>query len=147
MPWYNIKLTNQSLHSFGGFIVAVIAPIDKVQSKPTALCLVAGVKDRLWFLIRKMIWQEEQSQTCFVNGVKKIVKSIPLWLHYFKSEALEAVKAIKTTHEIHCDYTCRMPLDRRRQRSKTKSISIFLEPSYQGHSRKEDKDKVCPLIA
>jgi hypothetical protein len=102
-------LTNQSPHSFGYFMVAVTAPIDKVQSKVTALYLGAEVEDRLWFPIRKMIWHEGQYQTCFVEGVKNLIAAAPLWRHHFKPEVLEVVK---TTHEVHCDYACRMPLDR-----------------------------------
>jgi hypothetical protein len=102
-------LTNQSPHSFGDFMVAVTAPINKVQSKVTALYLGAEVEDRLWFPIRKMIWHEGQYQTCFVEGVKNLIAAAPLWRHHFKPEVLEVVK---TTHEVHCDYACRMPLDR-----------------------------------
>jgi hypothetical protein len=54
ISWYDIKLINQSLQSFRGFMVAVTAPIDKIQSKVTALYLGAEVEDRLWFPIRKM---------------------------------------------------------------------------------------------
>jgi hypothetical protein len=109
MSWYDIKLINQSLQSFRGFMVAVTAPIDKIQSKVTALYLGAGVEDRLWFPIRKMIWHDGQYQTCFLKGVKDLVEAAPLWRHHFKPEVLEVVK---TTHEVHCDYACRMPLDR-----------------------------------
>jgi hypothetical protein len=100
---------NQSLQSFRGFMVAVTAPINKIQSKVTALYLGAGVEDRLWFPIRKMIWHNGQYQTCFLKGVKDLVEAAPLWRHHFKPEVLEVVK---TTHEVHCDYACRMPLDR-----------------------------------
>jgi hypothetical protein len=86
-----------------------VSPISKVQSKITALYLGAEVDDRLWFPIRKMIWHESQYQTCFVEGVKNLIAAAPLWRHHFKPEVLEVVK---TTHEVHCDYACRMPLDR-----------------------------------
>jgi hypothetical protein len=86
-----------------------VSPISKVHSRVTALYLGAGVEDRLWFPIRKMIWHEGRYQTCFVEGVKNLIEAAPLWRHHFKPEALEVVK---TTHEIHCDYACRMPLDR-----------------------------------
>jgi hypothetical protein len=102
-------LVNQSPQSFGGFMVALTAPIDKLHSRVTALYLGAGVEDRLWFPIRKMTWHQGQYQTCFVEGVKDLIAAAPLWRHHFKPEALDV---IKTTHEIHCDYACRMPLDR-----------------------------------
>jgi hypothetical protein len=86
-----------------------VSSVSKVHSRVTALYLGAGVEDRLWFPIRKMIWHDGQYQTCFVEGVKNLVEAAPLWRHHFKPEALEVVK---TTHEIHCDYACRMPLDR-----------------------------------
>jgi hypothetical protein len=86
-----------------------VSPVSKVHSRITALYLGAGVEDRLWFPIRKMIWSEGQYQTCFVAGVKDLIAAAPLWRHHFKPEALEVVK---TTREVHCDYACRMPLDR-----------------------------------
>jgi hypothetical protein len=37
-----------------------VSPVNKVHPRVTALYLGAGVEDRLWFPIRKMIWREGQ---------------------------------------------------------------------------------------
>lgn len=79
------------------------------MSKVTALYLGAEVEDKLWFPVRKMIWHGEKYHTGCVGGVKGLIEAAPLWRHYFQPEAFGL---IKTTRDIHCDYACRMPLDR-----------------------------------
>jgi hypothetical protein len=90
-------------------MAATVAPIDTSRSRVTALYLGAEVDNKLWFPVKKMVWREGIYHTGFVGGVKELVAAAPLWRHYFKPEAFSSNK---TTHEIHCDYACRMPLDR-----------------------------------
>jgi hypothetical protein len=79
------------------------------MSKVTALYLGAEVESKLWFPVRKMVWHGEKYHTGCVSGVKNLVEAAPLWRHYFRPGTIELVK---TTHDIHCDYAPRMPLDR-----------------------------------
>jgi hypothetical protein len=90
-------------------MAVTVAPIDTSRSRVTALYLGAEVDNKLWFPVKKMVWREGIYHTGFVGGVKELVAAAPLWRHYFKPEAFSSTKM---THEIHCDYACRMPLDR-----------------------------------
>jgi hypothetical protein len=90
-------------------MIVAIPPLQTVQSQVTALYLGAGVREELWFPVRKMIWDGEYYHTGCVGGVKGLIEAAPLWRHYFRSEDFGL---IKTTRDIHCDYACRMPLDR-----------------------------------
>jgi hypothetical protein len=90
-------------------MAATIAPVKISQPMVTALYLGAEVEDRLWLPVKKMIWRDGNYHTSFVGGVRDLLEAAPLWRHYFKPEAWNS---IKTTQDIHCDYACRMPLDR-----------------------------------
>jgi hypothetical protein len=79
------------------------------MSKVTALYLGAEVEGKLWFPVKKMVWRGEKYHTGCVGGVKELIEAAPLWRHYFQPSNFGL---IKTTRDIHCDYACRMPLDR-----------------------------------
>jgi hypothetical protein len=82
---------------------------NSTHQKITALYLGGEVENKLWFPVKKMIWQGEKYHTGYVGGVKGLIEAAPLWRHYFRARDFEL---IKTTHGIHPDYACRMPLDR-----------------------------------
>lgn len=81
----------------------------KKYQKITGLFLGCQVDADLWVPVKKMIWVNGKYQTGYVCGVKDVIAAGSVWRHYFRSQDFEQ---IKTTHDIHCDYAPRMPLDR-----------------------------------
>jgi hypothetical protein len=79
------------------------------HQKITGLFLGCQVNADLWVPVKKMIWVNDKYQTGYVGGVKDLIAAGSVWRHYFRPQDFEQVKI---THDIHCDYSPRMPLDR-----------------------------------
>lgn len=79
------------------------------QQNITGLFLGCQVNTDLWVPVKKMIWVDDKYRTAYVGGVKDLIAAGSVWRHYFRPQDFEQVKI---THDVHCDYAPRMPIDR-----------------------------------